>query len=132
MSLQQLIANLKLCDSPQTLLQLENSLNGVGLTMQVGPTGKLFLCEINNGKPSNNTIFDDYIPVCLLTDQLDEDTRRRLMEFIISHASTPQKIGSTQDNGAFGLYGTTFHDGIREAETSKEIIAAISEWLDDV
>lgn len=128
MSLRKLISKLKYCDSPQSLLQLEDQFNDVGLTVQLAASGKLFLCLIEDGKPAHERLLEDHIPLCQCTGVLDETVKGKIVSFVMENAKGPSQIEKPDKSNSW-FYGDSIKKqrGILESD----IIEAVAEWLDE-
>ena len=130
MSLPALISKLRLVTEPTALMELEEQFNAIGLTVQTNQVGKMFLCQIDEGKPSCMAIFEDYIPICMTTDCLNDSIRNIIFEFVIANVREPKTIDRPHlGHGDFTLYGSNLHDGVNAREQEHNLIEAISEWL---
>ena len=113
MSLRKLISKLKYCDSPQSLLQLEDQFNNVGLTVQLAASGKLFLCLIEDGKPVHEKLLEDHIPLCQCTGVLDETVKGKIVSFVMENAKGPSQIEKLDSSNSWFYQTTTQTPRIR-------------------
>lgn len=121
MQLDKVISALRRCSEPSQILELEEKLNAIGLTVQQSQAGRIFLCRISEGRPACNDLFEDHVPICDFNGTLDDRAKMIALEFILSNVASPDRISHTGQEGNYGLYGTTLHDNL---------IKAISEWIE--
>lgn len=126
--MEKLINKIKHCDNPQMLLQMEDEFNAVGMSVQLTNSDKVLLCKINDGRPTASKIFEDYVPVGLLTCELSNRAIDRIIGFLIENYSERSEIAGSKNTGNFGLYGSSFHDNVTAAS---RLINAIAEWIDE-
>lgn len=114
------------------LLSLEEHFNRIGLSLREAYSGKLLLCKVIDGIPVATKTFDDYIPIGKLTEELTDKAVDRIIGFVVeNHTDHPVTIKKPKENnGNYGLYGSSFHDGIN-AEIEKQLINAIAEWMNE-
>jgi len=129
-SLQKLLSRLRFVDEPMSLTELEEDFNDIGLTIQTNRE-KLFLCKIKDGKPACESVFEDHIPVCAATADLSRQVKQKIYDFIMeNYVSQSMTVERKTHEGNFGLYGSSFHDGVNDNQLSEELISAIAEWLE--
>lgn len=127
MNLRKLIAKLKYCNSPSSLIHLEDQFNAIGLTVQLS-NGRLFLCTINDGRPAHERLFEDHIPLYHYNEVLDANIKHKILSFTLEHIHKPTSVVHPDKSNAW-FYGDSIMQQRRAAES--DIISAIAEWLDD-
>jgi len=107
--LQDLLHKLKYIISCSCLFALEEEFNNCGLSLQTTTKGRTILCRIKDGRPQCKEFVKDYIYVGVADEDREFSQRilERMVEFVISAASDPDKITKDmpkwQDNTS--LYG---------------------------